>query len=145
MPCPPGERDRSSEAQTHVERWAATYPDRDAEGDASGPLELQILERRDVEPGDRGREQVVDARADARREAEVIHRRVDHLVVQDPLDLVERRLALLAVELLGLPPEEIVDLGKRAVRERTLPGHERLQARGGVSADPADRQHDAAQ
>src|SRR5439155_8673990 len=107
--------------------------------------ELQILVRREIEARHRVGEDVLDARAHAGRESEMVDRRVQALVVHDALDLVEHCLALLLVELLRLALEEVVDLGQPAVAQRAGRGHEGLEARGRVAADPADRQHDAAQ
>jgi hypothetical protein len=47
----------------------------------------------------------------------VIEGGLRHLLVQDALELVEQRLALLAIQLAGLAAEGVVDLGQRAVGE----------------------------
>ena len=54
---------------------------------------------------------------------------MDDLLVQDALELVQQRLALLAVELAGLAAEEVVHLGQRAVGERAVLRDEQLDRR----------------
>src|SRR2546421_5258605 len=89
------------------------------EGDYPGESgsQLEVLVRRHVEARNRRGHDVVHAGPDADREAEVIDRRLCDLLVQDLLDLVQQRLALLSVQLARLPSEEVVDLGQRTVRE----------------------------
>src|SRR2546421_2687705 len=84
---------------------------------ASGTSQLEVLVRRHVEARNRRGHDVVHAGPDADREAEVIDRRLRHLLVQDLLDLVQHRLALLSVQLARLTSEEVVDLGQGPVRE----------------------------
>src|SRR6266850_898355 len=111
----------------------------------SRTLELQVLVGREVEAGDPVGHNVLDARTEASREAVAVDRRVDDLIVHDALKLVQERLALLLVQLLRLPAEEIVNLGQRAVGESAVRCDEGLEPCGGVAADPADIQHNAAE
>src|SRR5919201_4736770 len=79
---------------------------------SASALYLQVLVRRGV----REALDVIDGRLlhagpDAPEERELVDRHVQHAVVHDLLDLVQQRLALLAVELARLPLEEILDLG----------------------------------
>src|SRR5438132_13243980 len=91
---------------------------------ASGESQLESHVRRHVEARNRRGHDVVHAGPDADREAEVIDRRLGDLLVQDLLDLVQQRLALLSVQLARLPSEEVVDLGQRTVREGAVLRHE---------------------
>src|SRR5260370_42631477 len=78
----------------------------------SGTSQLEVLVGRHVEARNRRGHDVVHAGPDADREAEVIDRRLDDLLVQDLLNLVQQRLALLSVQLARLPSEAVVDLGR---------------------------------
>src|SRR5262249_14883580 len=78
-------------------------------------LELQILAGRGVRVAlDQSRAWGLDARAHAPDEPLLEDRGHQHLVGDDLLDLVQLRLPLLAVELLLLTLEQVVDLGQRA-------------------------------
>src|SRR5438128_1861953 len=97
-------------------------------------LELQILAGRGVrvaldQPGARD----LDARGHAPDEALLEDRPHQRLIGDDLLDLMEQGLALLAVELVGLLLEEVVDLGQRAVRVKPALGEERLEPRRRVA------------
>src|SRR5262249_42001168 len=93
-------------------------------------LELQVLVGRRVgvhrdqtEPG------LGHARADAVQPPKLPDWRVHDLLVDELLDLVEDRLALLPVQFRGLLLEEPVDVGIAAVCVDPLRVHERLKAR----------------
>src|SRR2546421_325709 len=78
-------------------------------------------------------------------EALLEERRGGHAIRDDLLDLMEQGLALLAVQLLRLALEQIVDFGQRAVRVGAALGEKRLEPRGGVArracrADEESRQ-----
>src|SRR5207249_2032432 len=90
-------------------------------------LELQIF----VWRGIRKALDVIDARLlhawpDAPGKRELVDGHVEHAVDHDLLDLVEHRLALLPIELPGLPREEVFDLGHDARRVDAVLGHVRL-------------------
>src|ERR1051325_8782102 len=105
MACPPAPTDEGRGANRDVsKRRLSPLPG----------LELQILVGGQVEPGDAAGDDVLHARAHADGEAEVIDGREERLVVDELLDLVEHRLALLLVELALLALEEVVDLRPRA-------------------------------
>src|SRR6185436_12518425 len=97
-------------------------------------LELQILAGRGVRvPLDQSRARGLDARAHAPDEPLLEDRGYQHLVGDDLLDLMQLRLALLAIELLRLALEQVVDLGQRAVRVEAALGEERLEPRRRVA------------
>src|ERR1051325_911123 len=97
-------------------------------------LQLQVFERRRVEMARNQSEAGLrHARTDAIEERHLEEREVEHLVVHELLDLVERRFALLAVHHAALLVEQAVDVRMAAVREHALALHERLDARGGVA------------
>ena len=79
-------------------------------------LDRDVLERRGVgKTGDQAERRFPDPRADAIEEAELPDRRVDRLLVDELLHLVEDRAALLVVELVGLLRIELVDVGVAAI------------------------------
>src|SRR5262249_62419837 len=59
--------------------------------------------------------------------------RDDHFFLDELLDLVQRRLTPLGVELVGLLLEEAVDIGIAAVDVRAAAGDEGLDAGGGIA------------
>ena len=63
----------------------------------------------------------------------LVERRDEHPIGDDLLDLVQQRLALLAVELVRLPLEEIVDLRDGRRRRRCRLGEEGLEPGGGIA------------
>src|SRR5262245_37315977 len=72
-------------------------------------------------------------RADAARPDVLPDRPEPHPLVQELLDLVEHRLALLAIRLAGLLLEQVVDIGIGTAREVAVARHELGHARGGVA------------
>src|SRR6266540_649657 len=107
-----------------------------------GPLQLQILQRSGIrEALDEIDARLLDARADAPDERELVDRDVRHSIVQGLLDLVEQGLALLHVQFPRLTLEEILDLGEDAIREDAFPADVRLAPRRRVARrarDPDD-------
>src|SRR5260370_33794210 len=97
-------------------------------GAASGASELQILVGGHVETGDGGGHDVVHPGPHPDREAQVIDRHLDHLLLEDALDLMEQGLALLAVQLAGLAAEEVVHVGLLAEGDRPALGAERRES-----------------
>src|SRR5207253_1966471 len=77
-------------------------------------------------------------------EGQVVDRDVDHLIVDDLLDLVELGLALLGVELASLAMIEVVDLWHAAVRVDSVPGGVGLETRRRIAERGRDDQDDAA-
>src|SRR4030095_5859839 len=73
------------------------------------------------------------ARADSPGEGLLVERRHEHAIGDDLLDLVEQRLALLAIELIRLALKEIFDLGHDTIRVGTVLGEERLEAGRGIA------------
>src|SRR5437764_13949558 len=109
-------------------------------------LQPEILDRARVgEALDPAPRRLGDARADAADEALLEDRRHQHVVGDDLLDLLQQRLALAAVELPGLPLEEIVHLRQRAVSVQPALGHERLQTGGRVAGGAGGADQQAAQ
>src|SRR5688572_6615381 len=93
-------------------------------------LDSHVFVRRGVGmPGDQAEAGLLDARADTVEERELPDRRVNDLVVEQLLHAMENRLALLAVELVGLLPVEAVEVGVAPVRVRPARHHEGLHAR----------------
>src|SRR5262249_35050867 len=112
-------------------RWLA--------GSASGPLEPEVLERAGVrEALDQVDAGLLHARADPPDERQLVDRHVNHLVAEDLLDLVERRLALLRIELARLALEEILALGQDAGRVDAALRHVGLEPRGRVARRARD-------
>src|SRR5688572_27800610 len=92
--------------------------------------EAHVLVRRgEVEPRTEPDRGLLDARPDAVQRGRLEDAREHHALVHELLDLVERGLALLPVALLGLLPEEVVDVGMAARRVRCRADDERLDAR----------------
>src|SRR5207245_10160869 len=81
---------------------------------------------------------LLHARADAPDERQLVDRDVRHPVVEDLLDLVQQRLALLHVQLPDLTLEEILDLGDDAGRISPTLADVRLQPRRRISTRAAD-------
>src|SRR5439155_2059434 len=101
--------DRIARRIISARRWGA-----EAE---SWLLQLHVLQRARVrEAADQVDARLLHARADTPDERQLVERDVRHPVVEDLLDLVEQRLALLHVELADLTLEEILDLGDDAGR-----------------------------
>src|SRR5215468_6562785 len=97
------------------------------ETSSSGRLELEVFVGRGVrEPLDAVDAGILDARADAPQEGQLVDRHEHRPVVHDLLDLVEHGLALLPVELLRLTQVQVVDLGHRARGVDAALGHEGL-------------------
>src|SRR5262245_979638 len=92
-------------------------------------LESEILIGREVgkalNPGGVG---FVHALADAIELHVLIDGRMSRLLVEDPLDLVEERLALLPIELLRLALKELLDLRDDAIRIRPAACNVRLES-----------------
>src|SRR5262245_24388623 len=80
-------------------------------------------------PGDEAEARLLHAWTDAVDEAELPDGRVHHLVVDELLDPVQRRLAALAIHLGRLLTEEPVDVGVASVGEGTAAYHERFEPR----------------
>src|SRR4029453_12685439 len=96
--------------------------------------ELQILAGRGVRVSlDQSRARGLDARAHAPDEPLLEDRGHQHLVGNDLLDLMELRLALLAIELLRLALEQVIDLRQRPVRVEAALGEKRLEPRRRVA------------
>src|SRR5215468_1654542 len=109
------------------------------------PLEPDVFVRRRVRVGgDQGEGRLLDPGAHASNEAILPDRDKYHLVAEDLLDLVQHLLALLAIDLLGLALEEILDLRQDAVGVAPLLRGESLDARGRVAARALGAHHDAA-
>src|SRR5207244_13170225 len=84
-------------------------------------------------------------RPDAAR-PDIFHdRRVADALVKELLDLVQHRLALLAVHLARLLLVERLDVGVGAVGERAVARHRLRQAGGGVAVDGVDADAEAVQ
>src|SRR6187455_2294351 len=86
---------------------------------------------------------LLDARPHAPDERQVVDGHVDHLVVDDRLDAMEERLALLGVALPALLHEEIVDLGIAAVGVDAVANHVGLELRRGVAVGGAHHEDHA--
>src|SRR6185295_8044553 len=99
------------------------------------PFQPDVLVRRRVREGrDQGEGRLLHLGSHASNEPILPDRSKYHLVVQDLLDLMQHLLALLAVELLRLALEEILDFREHAVRVAPFLGGEALDARGRVAA-----------
>jgi hypothetical protein len=86
----------------------------------SGPSQFEVLVGRHVEAGDGRGHDVLHTRPDTDGKAEVIDWRLDNLLAEDTLELVQKCFALLAVEFAGLDAEEVVHLRQRAVGKRAV-------------------------
>src|SRR3979490_1029210 len=75
--------------------------------------------------GDPVEPRLPDSRANAIQEAELPDRRVDRLLVNETLHLLEHRGSLLMVELVRLLRVEPVAVGVAAIREGPRPDHKR--------------------
>src|SRR5436309_9297143 len=73
---------------------------------------------REVEKGIQPDRRLLDARADAVQARRLEDRRVHHALVHQALDLMQQRLALLAVALLRLLDEEVVEVRMAAIGVR---------------------------
>src|SRR5262249_44683618 len=82
-----------------------------ADGPASRPPELQLLERRDVgkarDEADRG---LLHSGTDAGQGRQLVDRREERALVHQALDLMQHRLARGPIQLACLALEEVVDL-----------------------------------
>src|SRR4051794_16234400 len=85
------------------------------------------------------------AGTDAPDEGQLVERHVRHPVVQDLLDLVHERLALLHVRLARLPLHEVLDLGDRARGVDAVLAHVGFETRGRVAAGARDADDDVLQ
>src|SRR5262244_1577325 len=100
----------------------------------SSGLEPDVLVRSRVgEKGDQGERGLLDARPDAADEAVLPDGRVDLPIVQDPLDLMEHLLPLLAVALALLAIEEVLYLRHDARRVGRALHRQDLDAGGRVA------------
>src|SRR5262245_2480714 len=97
-------------------------------------LEADLLVRgRHVEERVEADGGLLDARADAVERRRLEDRRVHDALVDEPLDLVQQRLAALPVALLRLLEEKVVDVGVAAVGIRRARDHEGLEPRRRVT------------
>src|SRR5215468_1592555 len=97
-------------------------------------LQPKVLERRRVgERRDQLQPGFLDVRPEGPDEPVFPDRREDHALVQEPLDLEQRLLALLAVQLLQLGLKEALDLRDRAVGQGAPAGRDGLEARRGIA------------
>src|SRR5215813_13593587 len=82
-----------------------------------GTLHLHVFERAGIrEASDQIDPGLLDARADAPDERQLVDRDLGHAVVQDRLDLVDQSLTLLHVRLTRLALKQILDLRNHAGR-----------------------------
>src|SRR5206468_6416000 len=103
------------------------------------PLQFHVLQRPRVrEAADQVDARLLHARADAPDERQLVDRDVGHPVVEDLLDLVEQRIALLHVQLAHLALEEILDLGDDAGRVGAALADVGLEPRGRIAARAGD-------
>src|SRR5207249_11745020 len=84
-----------------------------------------------------------DPRPDAPEERQLVDGYVQHPVVHDLLDLVEQSLALLSIQLAGLPLEAVLDLRDHARRVDAVLAHVDLDARRRVAGGRAEAHDDA--
>src|SRR5438552_9350031 len=127
-------RRRSTNAPRRWRQRAPTLP-RSAR---SLPLELQVLVRRQPRiVGDEAEPRFRDARTHSLQEGQLPDRKDHGLDVDQLLDAMEKRLALLRVELTRLLLEEPVDVGVPPVGVGAARDHERLQPGGRVAKDAA--------
>src|SRR5438105_6642479 len=109
-------------------------------------LELQVLRGGGVGvPGNQPGAGFLHTRPHAPDERQLVERDVERLVGDDLLDLVDELLALLRIELLRLPREEIVDPGMRAVGVDAVLRHVWLEPRGRVPEGGGDDEDHAVQ
>src|SRR2546430_12413905 len=102
------------------------------------PLELDVLVRRRPRiVGDEAEPRFRDARTHSLQEGQLPDRKDHGLDVDQLLDAMEKRLALLRVELTRLLLEEPVDVGVPPVGVGAARDHERLQPGGRVAEDAA--------
>src|SRR5256712_4412269 len=108
-------------------------------GRSSRLLQFHVLQWPRVrEAADQVDARLLHARADAPDERQLVDRDVGHPVVEDLLDLVQQRLALLHVQLPDLTLEEILDLGDDAGRISPTLADVRLEPRGRIATRAAD-------
>src|SRR5205823_15000628 len=86
---------------------------------------------------------LLDPRPDAPEERQLVDGYVQHPVVHDLLDLVEQGLALLSIQLAGLPLEEVLDLRHHARCVDAVLAHVDLDARRRVPGGRAEAHDDA--
>src|SRR3989454_5853545 len=109
----------------------------------SSRLEPDVLVRRRVRVvGDQGEGRLVNLRPHTPNESVFPDRGEHDAIVEDPLDLMEQRLALLAVELSRLLLEEVFDFGEDAVRVPAAPRRQQLDSSRRVAARARSAQHD---
>src|SRR5213594_535150 len=112
----------------------------------SSQLEPNVLVRRRVRVvGDQGEGWLVNLRPDTPNESVFPDRSEHDAIVEDPLDLMEQRLALLAVELSRLLLKEVFDFGEDAVCVPAGPRREQLDSSRRVAAGARSAQHDTAE
>src|SRR3989449_3746098 len=112
----------------------------------SSRLEPNVLVRRRVRVvGDQGEGRLVNLRPYTPNESVFPDRSEHDAIVEDPLDLMEQRLALLAVELSRLLLEEVFDFGDDAVRVPAAPRRQQLDSSRRVAARARSAQHDTAE
>src|SRR3989454_842046 len=112
----------------------------------SSRLEPNVLVRRRVRVvGDQGEGRLVNLRPHTPNESVFPDPGEHDAIVEDPLDLMEQRLALLAVELSRLLLEEVFDFGEDAVRVPAAPRRQQLDSSRRVAARARSAQHDTAE
>src|SRR5256712_2723646 len=112
----------------------------------SSRLEPNVLVRRRVRVvGDQGEGRLVNLRPYTPNESVFPDRSEHDAIVEDPLDLMEQRLALLAIELSRLLLEEVFDFGEDPVRVPAAPRREQLDSSRRVAARARSAQHDTAE
>src|SRR4030095_12476522 len=104
-----------------------------------------LVRRRGRGRGNQGERRLLHSRSEGADESVLPDRGEHDALVQDLLDLMQQLLALLAVELLGLALEEILDLGEDAVRVPAIFRGQALDASGRVAACALHAQYDAAE
>src|SRR4029434_2054908 len=98
------------------------------------PFEFHILVRRRVDvASDESDPRLLHPGPHAIQGGVLPDRRDHHLLVQELLDAVQDRLALLRIELACLLPKEPVDVGIAAVNVGAASNHQGLESRGRVS------------
>src|SRR4030095_12165502 len=106
---------------------------------ASTRLQLEILQGRGVRvAADQVDAGLFHARPDAPDERQLVDRDVRDAIVEDLLDLVHQRLALLDVGLARLALEEVLDLRDDAGGVDPLLAHVGFEPRGRVAAGAGD-------
>src|SRR6266487_5764332 len=102
-------------------------------------LDPDVLQRARVgEASDQVDSWLLDAGANAPDERQLVDRNLDHAVVEDALDLVDQRLALLRVRLPRLALEQVLDLGDHAGRVDAVLADIGFEPGGRVAAGARD-------